>query len=241
MSKIKLDKIEDAISAIKNGEIIIVVDDENRENEGDFITAAETIDSSKINFMAKNGRGLICVPLTDKRSKELHLSPMVSNNTDPMDTAFTVSVDLRGNGVTSGISTSDRAKTIKALVDNYSTDFGVKAHYSGLPYIRTVDSIKVKKENSMFILFTLIITALIYGERPIRIIEKFWSPPPIRAEKNESPFCPSIAAARPVVFTPGIGITERNLYTSTKRSVAIIFLLRSFIEIIDLSVFSIIG
>jgi len=118
MSKIKLDKIEDAILAIKNGEIIIVVDDENRENEGDFITAAETIDSSKINFMAKHGRGLICVPMSEKLCSKLGLEKMVPNNTDPLETAFTVSVDLKGNGVTSGISASDRSKTVKALVDN---------------------------------------------------------------------------------------------------------------------------
>ena len=100
MSKIKLDKIEDAISAIKKGEIIIVVDDENRENEGDFVTAAETIDSSKINFMAKNGRGLICVPMSEKLCSKLSLEKMVPNNTDPLETAFTVSVDFKGNGVT---------------------------------------------------------------------------------------------------------------------------------------------
>ena len=118
MSKIKLDKIEDAIYAIKKGDIIIVVDDENRENEGDFITAAETIDSAKINFMAKNGRGLICVPMSEKLCSKLSLGKMVPNNTDPLETAFTVSVDLKGNGVTSGISALDRAKTVQALVDN---------------------------------------------------------------------------------------------------------------------------
>ena len=118
MSKIKLDKIEDAINAIKKGDIIIVVDDENRENEGDFITAAETIDSAKINFMAKNGRGLICVPMSEKLCSKLNLGKMVPNNTDPLETAFTVSVDLKGNGVTSGISALDRAKTVQALVDN---------------------------------------------------------------------------------------------------------------------------
>ena len=102
---------------IKKGKVIIVVDDENRENEGDFICAAEIASPEIINFMAKHGRGLICMPLTDTRSKELDLNPMVANNTDPMDTAFTVSVDLKGNGVTSGISASDRSKTIKALVN----------------------------------------------------------------------------------------------------------------------------
>ena len=118
MNKIKLDKIEDAIESINNGEIIIVVDDENRENEGDFITAAETINSDKINFMAKHGRGLICVPMSENLCTKLNLEKMVPNNTDPLETAFTVSVDLKGNGVTSGISASDRSKTVQALVDS---------------------------------------------------------------------------------------------------------------------------
>ena len=119
MAKIKnkLNSISDAIKDIKKGKIIIVVDDENRENEGDFICAAELASPEIINFMAKYGRGLICVPLTENRSRELNLNPMVQNNTDPMDTAFTVSVDLKGNGVSSGISASDRSKTIKALVN----------------------------------------------------------------------------------------------------------------------------
>ena len=118
MTDIKLNKIEDAIDAIKKGEIIIVVDDENRENEGDFIAAAEMINSSMINFMAKYGRGLICVPMSEKLCNKLDLKKMVPNNTDPFETAFTVSVDLKGNGVTSGISAADRAKTVLALVDN---------------------------------------------------------------------------------------------------------------------------
>jgi len=118
MKDLKLNKIEDAIDAIKKGEIIIVVDNENRENEGDFIAAAEMINSSMINFMAKYGRGLICVPMSEKLCNKLELKKMVPNNTDPFETAFTVSVDLKGNGVTSGISAADRAKTVLALVDN---------------------------------------------------------------------------------------------------------------------------
>ena len=118
MSNIKLDNISDAIEDVRQGKIIIVVDDENRENEGDFICAADLVTPELINFMAKHARGLICTPITEKRSRKLNLYPMVSNNTDPMDTAFTVSVDLKGSGVTSGISTSDRSKTIKAIVDN---------------------------------------------------------------------------------------------------------------------------
>mgnify|MGYP001477716935 FL=1 len=117
MSKVILDKVSDAIEDVKNGKIIIVVDDENRENEGDFICAADLVTPELINFMAKHARGLICTPITEKRSRKLNLYPMVINNTDPMDTAFTVSVDLKGSGVTSGISASDRSKTIKAIVD----------------------------------------------------------------------------------------------------------------------------
>ncbi|PWK19678.1 3,4-dihydroxy-2-butanone-4-phosphate synthase [Xanthomarina spongicola] len=115
--KIQLHTIEEAINDIRNGKVIIVVDDEDRENEGDFLAAAEMVTPQMINFMATHGRGLICTPLTEKRCKELELNPMVNNNTDPMETAFTISVDLRGNGVTTGISASDRAKTVKALVD----------------------------------------------------------------------------------------------------------------------------
>ena len=117
MQKIQLNTIEEAIEAIRQGEIIIVVDDEDRENEGDFLAAADKVTPEMINFMAKYGRGLICAPLTEKRCKELDLKTMVGNNTDPMETAFTVSVDLRGQGVTTGISASDRAKTIQALVN----------------------------------------------------------------------------------------------------------------------------
>ena len=115
--KIKLNTIEEAIEDIRQGKVIIVVDDEDRENEGDFLAAAEKVTPQMINFMATYGRGLICAPLTENRCKELGLRAMVSNNTDPMETAFTVSVDLKGNGVTTGISASDRAKTILALVD----------------------------------------------------------------------------------------------------------------------------
>lgn len=120
---IKLDSIEDAINAIRKGKVIIVVDDEDRENEGDFLAAAELVTPEMINFMATHGRGLICAPLTENRCKELNLHMMVNNNTDPMETAFTVSVDLRGNGVTTGISASDRAKTIKALIDKDTKPF----------------------------------------------------------------------------------------------------------------------
>ena len=121
--KIELNTIKDAIQDIKNGKIIIVVDDENRENEGDFLAAAEMVTPDMINFMATHGRGLICAPLTELRCKELELGMMVSNNTDPMETAFTVSVDLRGKCVTTGISASDRSATVKALIDNDTKSF----------------------------------------------------------------------------------------------------------------------
>ncbi|MFD1062000.1 3,4-dihydroxy-2-butanone-4-phosphate synthase [Winogradskyella litorisediminis] len=122
-NKVILNTIEEAIEDIRQGKVIIVVDDENRENEGDFLAAAETVTPEMINFMATHGRGLICTPLTEQRCKDLDLHMMVTNNTDPMETAFTVSVDLRGNGVTTGISASDRAKTVKALVSNDTKSF----------------------------------------------------------------------------------------------------------------------
>jgi 3,4-dihydroxy 2-butanone 4-phosphate synthase/GTP cyclohydrolase II len=114
---IQLNTIEEAIEDIRQGKVIIVVDDEDRENEGDFLAAAELVTPEMINFMATHGRGLICAPLTEKRCHELELHSMVKNNTDHMETAFTVSVDLKGNGVTTGISAADRAKTILALVN----------------------------------------------------------------------------------------------------------------------------
>lgn len=113
----ELDKIEDAIEAIKNGEIIIVVDDEDRENEGDFVVAAEKVNSQVINFMATHGRGLICAPLVEDRCDALGLNMMVDQNTAAYETPFTVSIDLIGHGTTTGISASDRSKTVKALVD----------------------------------------------------------------------------------------------------------------------------
>ncbi|RAI83604.1 3,4-dihydroxy 2-butanone 4-phosphate synthase/GTP cyclohydrolase II [Algoriphagus yeomjeoni] len=118
VEKYTLDPIEDAIVAIKNGEVIIVVDDEDRENEGDFVCAAETVTPEIINFMATHGRGLICAPLIEDRCEQLGLELMVGNNTAAFETPFTVSVDLIGHGCTTGISTADRAKTIKALVDD---------------------------------------------------------------------------------------------------------------------------
>lgn len=117
MSDIKLDRIEDAIDEIKNGKVIIVVDDEDRENEGDFVCAAESITPQIVNFMATHGRGLICAPLSEERCEELGLELMVGKNTAAYETPFTVSVDLIGHGCTTGISAHDRFKTIKALAD----------------------------------------------------------------------------------------------------------------------------
>jgi 3,4-dihydroxy 2-butanone 4-phosphate synthase/GTP cyclohydrolase II len=119
----QLNSIHDAIEDIRKGKVIIVVDDQNRENEGDFLAAAEKVTPEMINFMATHGRGLICAPLTENRCRELELHMMVNNNTDPMETAFTVSVDLRGNGVTTGISASDRSKTINALIEDDTKPF----------------------------------------------------------------------------------------------------------------------
>lgn len=112
-----LDSIESAIEDIKNGKLVIVVDDEDRENEGDFLTAARNVTPEIVNFMSKYGRGLICAPLEEDRCAELQLDLMVNNNTALHETAFTVSVDLLGHGCTSGISAHDRAKTIQALID----------------------------------------------------------------------------------------------------------------------------
>ena len=126
--KTQLNTIEDAIQDIKQGKVIIVVDDENRENEGDFIAAAEMVSPEMINFMALHGRGLICAPLTEDRCEELDLNMMVKNNTVLHHTQFTVSVDLIGNGCTTGISVHDRAKTIQALVDK-----DTKPHNLGRP------------------------------------------------------------------------------------------------------------
>jgi len=128
MSSFKLNTIEEAIEDIRMGKIIIVVDDEDRENEGDFLAAADKVTPEMINFMATHGRGLICAPLTEKRCKELELNLMVSKNTVLHETAFTVSVDLIGNGCTTGISAQDRAKTIEALVNP-----NTKAHDLGRP------------------------------------------------------------------------------------------------------------
>ena len=130
MENYTLDPIEDAIEAIKNGEVIIVVDDEDRENEGDFVCAAEKVTPEIINFMATHGRGLICAPLIEDRCEKLGLDLMVGSNTAVFETPFTVSVDLIGHGCTTGISTADRAKTIQALVDDsiHPNELGKPGH-----------------------------------------------------------------------------------------------------------------
>ena len=117
LNPVKLHSIKEAIDDIRAGKVIIVVDDEDRENEGDFVAAAEKVTPEMINFMATHGRGLICAPITEKRCDDLRLEMMVGNNTDPMETAFTISVDYKGPGVSTGISASDRAKTVKSLID----------------------------------------------------------------------------------------------------------------------------
>ena len=114
---IELNSIEEAITAIKNGEVIIVVDDEDRENEGDFLTAARNATPEVINFMATHGRGLICAPISEERCDKLGLEMMVSNNSAAYETPFTVSIDLIGHGCTTGISAGDRAKTVLAMID----------------------------------------------------------------------------------------------------------------------------
>lgn len=125
-----LDSIESAIEDIRAGKMVIVVDDEDRENEGDFITAARNVTPEVINFMSKHGRGLICAPLLEERCKDLGLDLMVNSNTALHETAFTVSVDLLGHGCTTGISAHDRAKTIQALIDPATkpADLGKPGH-----------------------------------------------------------------------------------------------------------------
>lgn len=127
---IRLNTIEEAIKEIQLGKVVIVVDDEDRENEGDFVTAARNATPEIVNFMANHGRGLVCVPLTEERCKELDLNLMVGNNTAVYETNFTVSVDLQGYGCTTGISASDRSKTIKALInpDIKPEEFGRPGH-----------------------------------------------------------------------------------------------------------------
>ena len=129
-NNIQLNTIEEAIDDIRKGKVVIVVDDENRENEGDFVAAAELATPEMINFMASHGKGLICAPLTEGRCRQLGLHMMVDNNTDPLETAFTVSVDLKGDGVSTGISASDRAKTVLALTnpDTKSFDLARPGH-----------------------------------------------------------------------------------------------------------------
>ncbi|MCE3226195.1 MAG: 3,4-dihydroxy-2-butanone 4-phosphate synthase [Bacteroidetes bacterium] len=130
MSEFKLNTIEEALEDIRKGKVIIVVDDEDRENEGDFITAARNATPEVINFMATHGRGLICAPLTEERAHELKLDMMVPSNTSLHETPFTVSVDLLGFGCTTGISASDRSSTVKALIDpsKKPSDFGRPGH-----------------------------------------------------------------------------------------------------------------
>ncbi len=127
---IQLNTIEEAIEDIRAGKVIIVVDDEDRENEGDFICAAELITPEVINFMATHGRGLICTPVTEKRAKELELNMMVSSNTALHETAFTVSIDLIGQGCSTGISAYDRSTGIRAMVDEHikASDFARPGH-----------------------------------------------------------------------------------------------------------------
>ncbi|MBO7227996.1 MAG: bifunctional 3,4-dihydroxy-2-butanone-4-phosphate synthase/GTP cyclohydrolase II [Bacteroidales bacterium] len=132
--ELKLNTIEEAVADIKDGKFVIVVDDEDRENEGDFIIAAEKVTPEKINFMMKNGRGVLCAPITENRCRELDLDMQVKDNTSLLGTPFTVTVDLLGHGCTTGVSMYDRAATIKALADTNtkSTDLGRPGHINPL-------------------------------------------------------------------------------------------------------------
>ncbi|MCP9612313.1 bifunctional 3,4-dihydroxy-2-butanone-4-phosphate synthase/GTP cyclohydrolase II [Coprobacter tertius] len=134
MSEIKLNTIEEAIEDFRQGKFIIVVDDEDRENEGDFIIAAEKITPEKVNFMMTNGRGVLCAPITEERCAELDLPMQVASNTSIHETPFTVTVDKLGGGCTTGVSMYDRAETIKALADPHTkpSDLGRPGHVSPL-------------------------------------------------------------------------------------------------------------
>ncbi len=131
---IKLNTIEEAIEQVKDGGFVIVVDDEDRENEGDFIIAAEKIDEEKVNFMLREGRGVLCAPITSERCKDLNLDMQVEDNTSLLGTPFTVTIDMLGRGCTTGVSMHDRAETIKALADPTvkPTDFGRPGHVNPL-------------------------------------------------------------------------------------------------------------
>ena len=134
MNAYKLNTIEEAISDIRNGKFLIVVDDEDRENEGDFIIAAEKVTEEKINFMITHGRGVLCAPITEERCKELDLEMQVNNNTSIYETPFTVTVDMLKNGCTTGVSMHDRAETIRALADPKTKpeDLGRPGHINPL-------------------------------------------------------------------------------------------------------------
>lgn len=134
MEEIKLNTIEEAIEQMRKGDFVIVVDDEDRENEGDFIIAAEKITPEKVNFMLSEGRGVLCAPLSAERCKELELNMQVEENTSLLGTPFTVTIDLLGNGCTTGVSMHDRAETIKALADPniVPADFGKPGHVNPL-------------------------------------------------------------------------------------------------------------
>ena len=126
MSEIKLNTIEEAIEDFREGKFLIVVDDEDRENEGDFIIAAEKITPEKVNFMLKNGRGVLCAPITEERCQELELDMQVANNTSLLGTPFTITVDKLGGGCTTGVSMFDRAETILALADPKTKPWAVR-------------------------------------------------------------------------------------------------------------------
>lgn len=125
-----LNSVEEVLEDIRQGKVVIVVDDEDRENEGDFIVAAEKITPEIVNFMLHNGRGVMCAPLTEDRCKELELDMQVADNTSLLGTPFTVSIDLLGEGCTTGVSAHDRAATIRALVDPKTkpSDLGRPGH-----------------------------------------------------------------------------------------------------------------
>ncbi|MEG2820005.1 MAG: 3,4-dihydroxy-2-butanone-4-phosphate synthase, partial [Muribaculaceae bacterium] len=134
MEDIKLNSIEEALEQMRKGEFVVVVDDEDRENEGDFIIAAEKVTPEKVNFMLTEGRGVLCTPITSERCKELDLNMQVEDNTSMLGTPFTVTIDYLGNGCTTGVSMSDRAESIRSLArpETKATDLGRPGHVNPL-------------------------------------------------------------------------------------------------------------
>ncbi len=171
-TEVKFSKVEEAIEDIKNGKLIIVVDDEDRENEGDFIGAAEMVNPEMINFMATHGRGLICTPLTPDLAEKMELTPMVKKNTDLHGTAFTISIDYRKKGCTTGISAYDRATGIQALCDEHTQadDYARPGHI--FPLVATKGGVLRRSGHTE----AAVDLAILAGKKPIGVLVEILNP-----------------------------------------------------------------